>query len=256
MSKRTLVCCVAGLLLVLPTRATSAEPQLCGLAASIIEQMNLEVAAGGRIDPVVLTGSIAFLQECPSSVIPAFERFANNERDLRRSWVEALQSATKVPSNGDLRGFLVAAKRSVDRGGNAPLREFLDGIFGLSGEAWEKQPRPPGYLFGRLSLATLRQFSHCDAAECYSVSDFLLFLLGTHPVAFFGAMHADQVDATKWLSQLGDLSFAGDPSESQRRDSMRKFLFERVSESKAPRFQREKHQCENTLRRVRFRAWK
>lgn len=256
MPKLISLCYLVVLLLALPTRATSAEPQLCGLGASVVEQMNLEVAAGDKIDPVVLAGSAAFVHECPSSVIPAFRRFADNEQKLRHSWVEALQSASEVPANGDLRGFLMAAKMSADRDGSTALKEFLDDIFKVPSEAQGKHLLPAGRLFEHLSLATLTQFPRCDAAACYDVSDFLLFLLGTHPAAFLAAMHADQTGAKKWLSQLGDLSFAGYPSEAQRRDSIRMFLLERISQSKAPGLQREKDQCESLLRQIRFRAWK
>lgn len=256
MPKLILVCYIVGLLLALPTRTLCAEPPLCGLGASIVEQMNLLVAAGDKLDPIVLTGSVAFVEECPASVIPAFRRFAINEKGLHHSWIEALRSAAEMPANGDLREFLAAAKESIDHNGNASVREFLDGIFEVSGRAQVKHRLPVDRLFGRLSLATLRQFPRCEATECYDVSDFLLFLLGTHPAAFLGAMHADQPDAAKWLSQLGDLSFVGYPSDRQRCDSIREFLLERISKLETTEFPREKYECENVLRQIRFRAWK
>lgn len=115
---------------------------------------------------------------------------------------------------------------------------------------------PLGRLFEQQSLATLRQFPHCDAAECYAVSDFLLFLLTAQPKAFFAALHADGPDATNWLSQLGDLSFAGGPSDKEYRDSIRRSLLRKISGSKTSEFPRERAQIENALRHIRFRAWK
>ena len=217
--------------------------------------MNLQLTAGRNIDPNFLPGSIAFVKECPASVIPAFTRFATDEQKLHSSWIDALKSRPKT-ADSELHGFLAAAKESVKRNGNASLTGFLDGIFDIADESKEAHRLPAGCLFQQQSLATLRQFPRCSAAECYDVSDFLLFLLATHPAAFFGAMNADESDATKWLSQLGDLSFAGDRSGGKRRESIRKCFLERISRSKTTEFRHERFTVERTLRQIRFRAWK
>jgi hypothetical protein len=255
MPKLILVCFVIGLLLASPPRAMCAGTPLCELGASVIEQMNLQLIAGGKIDPTALTGSIAFVEECPSTVIPAFRRFADNEQKLRHSWIDALKSGSQNPNNTELNEFLAAAKRNVDHDGNVAFKVYFDGIFETSRKAQGRYQPTVGHLFEQESLTTLKQFPRCDGAECYDVSDFLLFLLGTHPNAFFRAMHADEADATKWLSQLGELSFAGDPSESRRRDSIRRFLLQKISKLQTNEFLREKYQCEDSLRQIRFRAW-
>lgn len=244
-----------GLLLALPSRSWASSP-LCELGTSIIDQMNLQVNANGKISPAVLTGSIAFVSECPASVMPAFKRFASDEQKLHESWIEALKSGTEMPAGSELRGFLAMAKESVERNGNVSLKKFLDGVLEVPGAGQKPHRLPVGRLYQQQSLATLKQFSQCDAAECNDVSDFLLFLLGAHPAVFFGAMHAGEPVATKWLAQLPNLSFAGEPSDRGRRDSIRRFLLKRISESKAPEFTREKSQCQNVLRDIRFRAWK
>ena len=128
-SKLMLGCYMIGLLLAFPTRSMCADPPLCDLGATVVEQMNLQFTAGGRIDPVVLAGSIAFVKECPASLIPAFRQFADNEQNLHRSWIEALKSGAKIPANTELREFLAVAKRSVDHDGSALLKAYLDGVF-------------------------------------------------------------------------------------------------------------------------------
>ena len=256
MSKLISICSIVGLLLVLPTKAICADSPVCWLGQSIVEQLNSELAANSKVDPIILAGSMAFVQECPSSVVPAFRRFADNERQLRGAWIEAVDYSARVPANRVLRGFLIGAKTTVDHNGSASLKNFLDGIFEVSGLPQEGNRQTAERNFEQQSLAGLKQFPHCDGANCYDASDFLLFLLGTHPDAFLAAMHAEKPAATKWLSELGDLSFAGDPSESQRRDSIRRYLLERVSELKVSEFTPEKSQCVNALRRIRFRAWK
>lgn len=185
MTKAIAVFYTIGLLLALPSRSMCASSPLCELGASVIEQMSLQVNAQGKIDPVALTGSIAFIEECPASVVPAFKRFTSDEVKLRDSWLEALKPRPEALADGELRGFLERAKESVKRNGNAALKEFLDGIFEDSGGTREVQRLPESRLFEQQSLATLRHFRRCDAAECYKVSDFLLFLLGSHPAAFF-----------------------------------------------------------------------
>lgn len=256
MNKLILTACVIGFLMASPTESMCESSPLCELGRSVIAQMSLQVAAGGRIAPAVLTGSVAFVEECPSNVIQDFRRFTINGQDLRGAWIEALKSEIGRRPNSELGEFIAAAKESVSRNEDASLKEFLDGPFKASGEVKDEGRRPSDRLFEELSLATLRQFPHCDAAECYDASDFLLFLLGAHPAAFFRAMHADQPDATNWLSELGDLSFTGERSDRQRRDSIRRFILERISKLKASSSPREKSQCENALRRIRFRAWK
>lgn len=256
MNKLILAVCIIGFLLVSPTEAMCENSPLCELGGSIVEQMSLQVTTGGRIAPVILTGSMAFVEECPSDVISTFRRFEIGGKDLHGAWIEALRSEISRHPNSELSEFIAAAKVSVNRNGDASLEEFLDGPFKASIDVKEEDRQPLHRLFEEQSLATLRQFPHCDAAECYDVSDFLLFLLGAHPAAFFMAMHEDQPDATKWLSELGDLSFTGEESDRQRRDSIRRFLLERISKLKAPSFPHEKSQCENVLRQIRFRAWK
>jgi hypothetical protein len=116
-----------GLLLALPSRSWASSP-LCELGTSIIEQMNLQVNANGKISPAVLTGSIAFVNECPASVMPAFKRFANDEQQLHESWIEALKSGTERSTGSELRGFLAMARDSVERSGNISLKKFLDSV--------------------------------------------------------------------------------------------------------------------------------
>lgn len=218
--------------------------------------MSLQVAARERIAPVVLTGSVAFVEECPSDVISTFKRSAIDGQDLHRVWVGALKLELARRPDSELGEFIAAAKASADRSGDASLKEFLHGPFKTSSGFKSVDRQALQRLFEGQALATLRQFPHCDAAECYDVSDFLLFLLGAHPTAFFKAMQADQPDATKWLSELGDLSFTGEESDRQSRDLIQRFLLERISRMKASPFPREKSQCESILRHIRFRAWR
>lgn len=246
---------IIGLLLASPMRSMCRNSPECELGASVVEQMNLQVAAGDKLDPVLLRGSIAFVQECPAAVLPAFTRFATDEPNLHDSWLKALKSGAETRADSELRAFLAAAKESVDHNGNPALKKFLDGILDVPVNDHDSPRVPVGRLYEHQSLAVLRQFPHCEAAECYAVSDFLLFLLAAHPSAFFGAMRADEPDATKWLSQLGDLSFAGDTSDRKQRNAIKRFLMERVSNSKAREFGREKAQVENALREIHFRGW-
>lgn len=106
---------IVGLFLALPTRSVCASSPLGELGSSVVEQMNLQLTSNGKIAPAVLTGSVAFVKECPASVIPAFKRFATDEQKLHHSWIEALKSGSEMPADGKLRGFLAKAKESVER---------------------------------------------------------------------------------------------------------------------------------------------
>lgn len=254
MAKLLSVFCLLSCLLMSANHAWCAEGWRCWLGAAVVEDMSAQLNSTGRIDPVLLTESLGYVEECHGTVILAFKRFASNEQELHSSWLRELEGvASGNRADTDLCQFLLAARKTADREPETSLRLYLAGLPSCTSE--QVVPLSESLRFENLSLATLRHFPHCDGAGCSFTSDFLLFLLGTHPNAFFRAMHADQADATKWLSQLPDLSFAGDPSDKVRRESIRKELLEQISLSRAPGFLREKSQCENTLSRIRFRAW-
>lgn len=189
----------------------------------------------GKIPPVVLAETIAFAEECPASVVPAFKEFADNEQALHRVWLNALKVETGKPENADLRELLWLTRQKLARGENAEARAYFDDVLSVLGK------RPKGHhiridvLFERVSLAALRQFPRTDGAGGYDQSDFLLFLLAFHPVPFLKAVHEDQQDTSIWLSQLGAMSFAGVPADRERREAIRERLVRVVSNVKTTR---------------------
>ncbi len=255
MIKFTRFCCLIAIVAALPTRSLCENPQLCYLGESVVEEMNLQVSANRKIDPAILMASLTFLERCPFAVVPSFKRYANDKDDLHRTWVTALKSSADVGTGSSLDTFLAAAHQSVIAARNHSLDEFLDGIFDRSATTPEIPHSALDHLLDQQASSILQRIGGCDSAECYALSDFLLFLLGTHPTAFWSAMRSDPDNAKKWLSQLPDLSFAGEPSQARRRESIRKALLKRVSAQGASGFRDEKSQCIRALSRISFRAW-
>jgi hypothetical protein len=230
---------------------------LCDAGNSIVELMHFEFSPAsdrhGPIDPVDLRSSIIFLAECPSSVIPAFGHFPE-EPELRRAWLDALRVAARDSSNFDMGLLLVAAEASVTRLGDRSLDEYLDGIF-------DDMPRDGGGehpsfepVLERQASATLERYGKCDGAGCFNASDNVLFLLGTHPIAVFKAMRGDSANATRWLKQVADESFAGDPDRAKIREAARQDVLKGLSATQAPGFEREQRACEDTLGKIRYRS--
>lgn len=246
---------LVAILLVLPNAALCENPLLCRLGESVVEEMNFQLAASGKIDHATLMNSVAFLDKCPGSVMPAFNSFANNREALHHAWISALKSDGRNRANSALGILLAAAHRSITDEQDRPLESFLDGIFSPATISPESLRPNLDHLFEQQSSSTLIQFSHCDAAECYDISDVLLFLLGSHPIAFWSAMHSNPTDASKWLSQLQFTSFSGDPSQAQSRERIRKFLLEQISIQVTAHFQTEKSQCIRTLSKMSYRPW-
>lgn len=213
------------------------------------------VFSPGKIPPVVLTETIAFAEECPTSLLPAFRKNAIDEQKLHRAWLEGLKTEVAKPENADLRELLWLTKRELDHGGNTEASSYFDDVFSALNKLPNGRQIRVDSLFKRVSLLALRQFPHTDGAGAFDQSDFLLFLLAAHPVPFLEAVHEEQHDTSIWLSQLGAMSFAGVPSEREHRETIRKQLLSIVSNVKAPGLISEKHQLGNALRRIRFRAY-
>jgi len=247
----------AALLTASPGGAPSAGRPLCDVGSSVVELLHFEFTPRreqhGPFNPVDLRSSIIFLAECPSSVVPAFGHYSE-EPELRRAWIDAVRLAARDSSNLDMGLLLVAAEASVARLGDRSLDEYLDGIF-------DEMPRDGGGehpsfepVLERQASATLKRYAQCDGAGCFNASDNVLFLLGTHPIAVFKAMHADSANATQWLRRVRDESFAGDPDRGESREAARREVLRKLSATKAPGFQRELRACEDTLGKIRYRA--
>lgn len=256
MRKLTLICCMVGLILALPTRAWCASSPICELGSGTIDLMNGILFSPGKIPPVVLTETIAFAEECPADLVPAFGGFADNEQELHRAWLEGLKTEATNPENTALRELLRLTQMKLDHGRNAETTAYFDNVFSVLKRIPDGHQVQIDCLFKRLSLMALRQFPRTDGAGGFNQSDFLLFLLATHPVPFLKAVRGDQRDTSIWLSQLGAMSFAGVPSEREHRETIRKLLLGIVSNVSAPKLRPEKDQIENALRRIHFRAYK
>lgn len=256
MSRSTAICLTAGILAVWPARAACAEPPLCKVGSSVVNLLYLQsTGAGTRIDPALVGSSLVFLAECPASVISAFSRFSDDDPDLWRVWIAAVRSAVRDSSNVEVRGLLTVAKERVARLGDRVLNHHLDGTFNDLAKRPGTDRVPLESLFDHQARATLKQHSECDGEGCSFASDNLLFLLGTHPVAVFSAMHADSVDAAHWLDVVGDESFAGPAEDRDNREAVRQIVLKRVAETSAHAFESERRASEETLRKIRFRAW-
>jgi hypothetical protein len=242
-------------ILLAPLRSFSEEPQLCHLGESIVEEMSLQLSANGKIDPTALTNSTVFLERCPRSLVPSFHRSTGDQETLRKVWIASLKSARDAGTNSNLNAFLSAAHRRFVMYDDPSLTKFLDGVFDRSSIAPDNGTRNLDHLLEEQATATLAKFSHCEGADCYSISDFLLFLLGSNPTAFWSAMHSDPRDAAKWLSQLPDNSFAGDPSDAGEREKIRRYLLDRISIPAKRGLQTQRSLCLRKLNAISFRSW-
>lgn len=251
----TRFCCLIAFMLLSQLHAFCEDPLLCSVGASVVEEMNLQFKANRSIAPVTLKSSVAFLEACPTAIMPSFERFSSDGEDFHRAWIESLKSTSGNGTYTDLDSLLNAAHTSVNGKKDRPLDAFLDGIFVHTATSSKNISLTLDESLERQVVLVLRQFAHCDGAECYDISDFLLFFLGTHPTQFWSAMRSAPDDTTKWLSQLPDESFAGMPSEAHRRKSVRTLLLKRVSMASRPGFEREKSRCISVLNKVTYRAW-
>ncbi len=256
MPRVTAACLMAALLAAWPAPALFAEPPLCKVGSSVVELVHLHSTwPDDRIDPTLVGSSLIFLLECPASVVPAFRAAekAGFDPELRRKWVAAVRSAARDSSNIVVRGLLALATEKVARLGDRALNEFLDGIAGLA-DSLRLEHRSLESLLERQALATLKQNSECDGAGCFNTSDDVLFLLGTHPVPVLKAMHADSVSAAQWLSSVADESFAGAPEAREGAEAARRAVLKKLSETRAPGFEREQRACEKTLSKIRYRT--
>lgn len=244
------VCSVAGLLSASSARAQIAKRPLCEVGSSAIEL--LEYSDTTRFDPTDLRSSIIILAECPSNIIPAFKA-TDEPAELRIRWIDAVRSAARDSSNTDLRAFLARAQATVVRLGDSTLNKYLDGIFdGLATGPIDQ--RSLDILFQRQAMVALREYGECGAAACYALSDYMLFLLGTHPIAVFKAMRTDSADVTEWLRSLAGDSFSGIHELRDSREAARRLVLATLAASRAPGFERERRACENTLRKIRYRV--
>lgn len=257
MTRNTLLYLVACILVAPPARAQSVGSPLCKAGASVVELMLF--SSPGQFVQSELRTSIIFLAECPSSVIPAFKEVSEDESSeqasgLRQAWIDAVRSASRDPSDSDLRAFLAVAEAKVTRIGDHSLTDYLTGIFdGLPNRRSVAQ-RPMGPLFDRQALAVLRGYAECGAAACYKASDNILFLLGNHPISMLKAMHADSVDARNWLSSVADDSFSGIAQLRNTREAIRRAVLKKLSLTRADGFERERRACEDALRSIRYRT--
>jgi hypothetical protein len=145
------------------------------------------------------------------------------------------------------------AHSSVTRLRDDSLGRYLDGIFeGLTNPQRTDQ-RTIDSLFERQAMATLDRYARCGAASCYEMSDNVLFLLGTHPVAMLRAMRADSLDAKNWLRGVADDSFSGSPEARDSREAARRVVLAKLAETRVPGFERERHACESTFHAIRYR---
>ena len=246
-------CLVAHLLLAPSASAQRAGSPLCKIGSSAIELLQFSYTT--QFDPIDLRSSIVFLAECPSSIIVAFKAATapTEPTTLQGRWIRAAQTAARDSSGIDLRVFLAEAQAAVERLGDSTLNAYLDGLF--DGLTTRPVKRPAlDSLLERQALAVLREYAECGAAACYSLSDNMLFLLGTHPMTVLRAMHTDSADATKWLSSLADGSFSGVHELRDSREAARRKVLATLSETWAPGFERERRACENALRKVRYRV--
>lgn len=241
-------------ILLTPLRSFSEEPLLCHLGESIVEEMSLQSSASGKIDSTTLINSMIFLERCPGLVVPSFRSTEDREK-LHNAWIASLKSSRDSEANSNLEAFLAAAHRSVVAYDNPSLTKFVDGIFDRLSVVPDNDTRNFDHLLERQTVSTLAKFSHCDGADCYSLSDFLLFLLGSNPTAVWSAMHSDSADAAKWLSAVPDLSFAGAPSDAEGREQIRRYLLKRISVPAKSGLQDERSLCLKKLNSISFRSW-
>ena len=259
MQRIALAYLAAGLVAVWPANESRAEPPLCDVGASVVELAHLQSTGGGPgIDLTVVGASLIFLRECPASVIPAFSEAADAGFDpmLQRKWIKAVRSAVLDSSNAVVRSLLISAHERVVQLDDRSLDEFLDGIFGVLRESQGIEPDSLETVLERQAAATLRQHAECDGAGCFNTSDNVLFLLGTHPLAMLKAMSADSAAAEGWLHVVADQSFVRAPEKRGVRESARRAVVSKLSETEAPGLERQRRACEETFRRIRFRAWR
>ena len=259
MPRVAVVCLSAALLAGSPAGAQSPGWALCEVGRSALELIHFESAAGfnppvhGKINPIDLRSSIIFLAECPSSVMPAFSHF-DEEPELHRAWIAAVQAATRNSSSVEDRGFLAAAEASVKHQNDHSLNQFLDGIFGGLAHSGHGSGPSLDSLLEQQALATLKRHAECDGAGCFDASDNVLFLLGTHPLAVLRAMRSDSIGAASWLSAVKGESFAGPPDRSESREAARRAILSVLSAVKAPGLEPEQRARVDTLTKVRYRA--
>ncbi|HTR20869.1 MAG TPA: hypothetical protein VMH88_08450 [Gemmatimonadales bacterium] len=230
-----------------------AQSPICDVGSSVVELLYFQsTGANAKIDRAVLGSSIVFLKECPSSVIPAFEKLAAYDSALHGVWIDAVRSTAQDVSDSSTRLLLAAAKPGIAEVHDPALDAFLDGIF-QSGASIQVETHSLALAFERQALATLKQSASCDGAACFNASDNVLFLLGIQPIAVLKAMHADSVDGRKWLRTVADRSFAGDKERSASREAARRAILASLQQTSAPELEPEQSVVENVLRTIRYR---
>lgn len=256
MRKLTFICCTISLLLALPANAWCARSPFCRLGSKSVDLMNGILFSPGKIPPVVLVETLAFAEECPADVVPAFREFADNEQELHRSWIEALKVEAGESDKVELRELLWLTQQKLDRSRSSATRAYFDDVFSAPSKIPKGHQIRIECLFERISLMALGQYPHTDGAGRFDQSDFLLFLLAIHPVPFLKAVRKDQRDTSTWLSQLGAMSFAGLPSERNHREKIKELLLETISNIKLPELAPEQRRLETALRATHFRAYR
>jgi hypothetical protein len=154
-----------------------------------------------------------------------------------------------------LDAFVAVAHKSVIKYDDPSLTAFLDGIFDHLPAVPSGDNRDPDQMVEQQAASTLNRFSRCDGADCLSISDFLLFLLGCNPNGFWDAMRSSPEDTAKWFSQLSDSSFTGEPADARDRENVRRYLIKRISIPAKAGLESEKAECLQKLNSISFRSW-
>jgi hypothetical protein len=252
-----LVVSFAGTLLLAPqARGQSAPGSLCQLGGAIAYMAHLKVTAHQPIDLIVVNASALYLVECPVSMVGALRTLAPNDTETAYRWREAVQAAARDSSNSELRRLLAVARQRVASVHDSALRAYTAGIF----DALDKSPKPNRLTLreaaDRIALAMLEEHAKCEADLCGAISDNLVFLLGTYPLAMFKAMRADSSEARSWLRAVPDESFAGTDDNRARLEAARRAVVEKLRNTPPASFARERRECLETLSKIRYRTFR
>ena len=235
---------------------------LCWEGGSAVYLAHMSVVTSGgvrdstiRIDSTLTGASILFLVECPTSFVGAFHQLEPFDTLTPHRWRAAVEAAARESSNTGLRLLLAAAKHAVARANLRSLSGFTDGVF----DAVASSPVPSSLslepAIDRLALGMFEAYARCEGDEvCGDISDYLVFLLGTHPVAVFKGMRADSATARAWLSELSHQSLAGNGESHAAGEAARRAVVTKLDKTASGVFARERRECLAALRRRRRAA--
>ena len=232
------------------------QAALCDMGSAVAYLAHLKVTAQHPIDSAVTGASILFLAECPASVVGAFNQLAPYDTQTPHRWREAIRAAAGDSSKSDVRQLLTLAMQRVASVHDRALDDYTTGLFDAVKGAPNPDPSALQVARDRVVLEMLQEHAACEGDVCGAISDILVFYLGTHPVALLKAMHADSAEAKNWLHVLADESFSGVEDYRARSEAARRAAIERLDQTPPDRFARERRECLEELRRIRYRVYK